>query len=46
MEVSGTEDNELMTKFRKNILKDTPPEAKSMLKTSSENIRILYAASI
>lgn len=28
MEVSGTEDNELMTKFRKNILKDTPPEAK------------------
>lgn len=28
MEVSGTEDNELMTKFRQNILKDTPPEAK------------------
>lgn len=46
MEVSGTEDNELMTKFRKNILKDTPPEAKSMQKTSSENIRILCAASI
>ncbi len=28
MEVRGTKDNELMTKFRKNILKDTPPEAK------------------
>lgn len=28
MEVSGTEDNELMTKFRQDILKDTPPEAK------------------
>ena len=28
MEVSGTKDNELMTKFRQSILKDTPPEAK------------------
>ncbi len=42
MEVSGTKDNELMTKFRQNILNDTPPEAKKhaedFIKT---NIRIL-----